>query len=66
MRLNTVQRYWDGQANVDPMWAILTDPEKAGRRWNPDEFFATGVREIGLFMNQARPWGVPVSSKFRT
>ena len=28
------------------MWAILSDPEKRGRRWNRDEFFETGTREI--------------------
>jgi SAM-dependent methyltransferase len=63
MRLSTVQRYWDRQADSDPMWAILTDPAKAGRRWDVDEFFATGVHEVAIFMEQASAWGVPVSRR---
>lgn len=61
MRLSAVQDYWDRQAHADPMWAILTDPAKAGGRWDVDEFFATGAHEIGVFMKRAEEWGVPVS-----
>ncbi len=61
MRLNAVRRYWDHQAHADPMWAILTDPAKAGGGWNAEEFFATGTHEIGVFMDRAAQWGVPVS-----
>ncbi len=63
MRLSAVQDYWDRQAHADPMWAILTDPAKAGGRWNAEEFFATGTHEIGVFMERAAQWGVPVSRK---
>ncbi|HEV8413950.1 MAG TPA: class I SAM-dependent methyltransferase [Bryobacteraceae bacterium] len=61
MKLSEVQRYWDRQAHSDPMWAILTDPAKAGGRWNVDEFFATGVRDISSVMEQAAAWGKPVA-----
>ena len=63
MRLSTVQRYWDRQAHADPMWAILTHDQKVGGRWDPEEFFATGVREVDLFMKQAAKWGVPKSHR---
>jgi SAM-dependent methyltransferase len=63
MRLSTVQRYWDRQARADPMWAILTDPAKAGGRWDVDEFFATGTHEVGIFMAQAAAWGAPRSRR---
>jgi SAM-dependent methyltransferase len=63
MRLSTVQRYWDRQAHADPMWAILTDPAKAGGRWDRDAFFATGTREIGVVMEQAAVWGTPASRR---
>lgn len=45
------------------MWAILTDPAKAGGRWNADEFFATGVREVGAFMEQGAIWRKPVARR---
>jgi SAM-dependent methyltransferase len=63
MRLSTVQRYWDRQANADPMWAILTDPAKAGGRWDAAEFFATGVHEVGVFMDRAAAWGAPAARR---
>jgi len=61
MKLSDVQQYWDRQAHADPMWAILTDPSKAGGRWDADEFFETGVREVSAFMEQAAAWGKPVA-----
>jgi SAM-dependent methyltransferase len=63
MRLSTVQRYWDRQAHADPMWAILTHPQKTGGRWDAAEFFATGTHEVGIFMQRAKVWGVPVSRR---
>ena len=63
MKLSEVQQYWDRQAHADPMWAILTDPAKAGGRWDADEFFATGVRDVGIFMEQAAAWGKPVARR---
>jgi len=63
MLLSDVQRYWDRQAHADPMWAILTDPAKAGGRWDSDEFFATGVREVGALMEQAAAWRKPIARR---
>jgi SAM-dependent methyltransferase len=63
MNLGEVQRYWDRQAHADPMWAILTDPAKAGGRWDADEFFATGVHDVGVVMEQAAAWGKPVARR---
>ncbi len=55
------QRYWDEQARTDPMWAILSDAGKRGRRWDPDEFFASGVQEIAVVMQRAKRLGLPLS-----
>lgn len=45
------------------MWAILTDPAKAGGLWDADEFFATGVRDVSSVMEQAAAWGKPVARR---
>jgi trans-aconitate methyltransferase len=43
---------WERNAVEDPLWVILSDPRRGGRRWSVDEFFATGdvewrrVREL--------------------
>jgi ubiquinone/menaquinone biosynthesis C-methylase UbiE len=59
MPIGAGQAYWDQHARTDPLWAILTHPEKAGGRWDPEEFFATGVHEIGEVMKLVDRWGVP-------
>lgn len=42
MRLWHNKTVWEKLAREDPYWAVLTDPEKSGNRWDVDEFFATG------------------------
>jgi ubiquinone/menaquinone biosynthesis C-methylase UbiE len=44
--LARLQSVWESHARQDPLWAILTGPDKVGRRWNLTEFFGTGVQEI--------------------
>jgi SAM-dependent methyltransferase len=63
MTLREVQQYWDRQAHADAMWAILTDPAKAGGRWDADEFFATGVHDVSILMERAAAWGKPVARR---
>jgi SAM-dependent methyltransferase len=50
VNLKETQANWTALGEDDPMWVVLTDPEKKGHRWTPEDFFATGLREIeGLF-----------------
>lgn len=47
--MSGLQKYieqWEHNAATDPLWAILTDASKSERRWNADEFFATGEVEV--------------------
>ena len=46
MRLDDVQQNWNQLGNSDPLWAILSHPDKRGQAWDADEFFATGRQEI--------------------
>jgi SAM-dependent methyltransferase len=52
------REYWDRFAKFDPLWAILSDPARAGRRWTLAEFLATGHREVSLLMYQLRALGL--------
>ncbi len=45
-----MQRQWETLADLDPMWAVLTDQSKLGRKWSEGEFFESGSREIGDLM----------------
>lgn len=40
------QRGWDDLARLDPFWAVLARPERQHGRWDPTEFFATGLEDV--------------------
>ncbi len=54
MKLWQVQRHWDELAKADPLWAVLTESDKQGKRWSAEEFFSTGVAEVGADMARVR------------
>ncbi|HEY1847575.1 MAG TPA: class I SAM-dependent methyltransferase [Opitutaceae bacterium] len=52
MRLWQLRRHWDALARRDPLYAVLTDPGKEGRRWDKEGFLATGAAEIAADMER--------------
>lgn len=46
------QSFWDNHAAKDPLWAVLSFPEKQGGRWTPHEFMKNGEREIALLFHR--------------
>jgi SAM-dependent methyltransferase len=46
VNLRRLKAHWDAWGRTDPLWAILTEPDKKGNRWTPEEFFATGAAEV--------------------
>jgi SAM-dependent methyltransferase len=44
--LERLRATWHALGEDDPLWAILSSPDKRGGRWDPDEFFAAGESEI--------------------
>jgi ubiquinone/menaquinone biosynthesis C-methylase UbiE len=46
MHLEQHRKDWEEMSRLDPLWAILTDPQKRNGKWDPEEFFQTGVDEI--------------------
>jgi SAM-dependent methyltransferase len=44
--LEALRSQWDGLGAEDPLWAVLTEKGKNGRRWSVEEFLATGQVEI--------------------
>lgn len=57
--LKELQKNWDGFAKADPMYAILTDGNKRGNKWNVDEFFKTGIDEIDFLMKNIQKLKFP-------
>src|SRR5687767_8439812 len=52
-------REWDELAELDPYWAICTAPDKRFGRWDREEFFATGEREVAEVLATAAELGLP-------
>jgi SAM-dependent methyltransferase len=59
-----MQRNWEGLAQADPLWAICTDPQKKNKKWDKDQFFATGRKEIETVMDCLGALGVKVNPQF--
>ena len=59
MDLTQLQWHWDAFGRSDPLWAILTDPERRGNRWSPAEFFETGRAEVAGMFERAATWDLP-------
>ena len=51
MNFRDHQRNWNRLGEIDPLWAILSDPRKKQNGWNKDEFFKTGEAEIDWLMD---------------
>lgn|SRR6266550_449250 len=51
--LANTERDWSVMAANDPMWAILTEQDKRGNRWDATEFFATGQRDVERMLARA-------------
>jgi SAM-dependent methyltransferase len=50
MDIRALQRNWDALGRSDPLWAIRFDPSKKGNRWDVEEFFRTGEREVAALL----------------
>ena len=37
---------WEAHAQADPLWAVLSDPVRAGRRWDLDTFLESGRHQV--------------------
>lgn len=44
--LQKLKRNWNKLADEDALWAILSDPTKKHNKWQLEEFFKTGEKEI--------------------
>ena len=58
MELSELRKNWDAFGKADPLWAILSWPEKQYGGWDPAEFFASGQVEIDKTMRYIDSLGV--------
>jgi len=58
MNIKQLRKNWDRFGRTDPLWAIITWPDKRGNRWQLDEFLRTGEADIAKVMNNIRSLGI--------
>jgi len=51
---------WTKLGKVDPLWAILSDPEKVDGKWDEQEFFESGRKEIDSELKKIEGLGFDV------
>jgi SAM-dependent methyltransferase len=56
--LSRHQSIWEGHGSSDPLWAVVTDPRYQGGRWKPEDFFATGRKEIHAVLGHLKKKGI--------
>jgi 2-polyprenyl-3-methyl-5-hydroxy-6-metoxy-1,4-benzoquinol methylase len=61
MNLDELQEHWNRFGRLDPLWAILTWPEKEGKRWQLEEFFRTGETEVASLLRRADSLRIVIS-----
>ncbi len=54
MNLSDIQKNWDQFGKDDPYWAILTDPNKKGNKWEEEDFFKTGRNRIAQVVKKLK------------
>ena len=60
MELTRLKENWERLAQRDAMWAILSNPSKKGRKWDPVAFFESGEAAINHLLSEATATGVPL------
>jgi SAM-dependent methyltransferase len=57
--LTNEQSYWEELAQIDPYWAILSDPKYRYGKWDLNDFFRSGEQQVHHTMNLASIHGLP-------
>jgi len=63
MDIRALQKNWNELGRTDPLWAILSYPDKKGGKWNIEEFFKTGVNEISTVMDYLKKNNITYARK---
>lgn len=58
MDIKDLQRNWDEFGKTDPLWAIMTEPDKRDGKWDRAAFFKTGAEQIAKAMRQVSDLGI--------
>ena len=63
MDLKALQKNWEALGKTDPLYAVLSWPDKEGGKWQLDEFFAHGRNEIRTYFKFIDSLGISFPRK---
>ncbi len=58
--LENLKNIWNEFGKKDPLWAVLTEPDKKDRKWDLEEFFRIGEEEIEATMSHLHSMGLEI------
>lgn len=58
MDFESLRKNWEEFGRTDPLWSILTWESKQSGRWDPEEFFATGRRDVEAILAKVQSLGL--------
>ena len=61
--LRDLQLTWNEFGQTDPLWCILSYPDKRGNKGTRDEFCTIGIREIDALMAHLETLCLPFSKE---
>ena len=59
-QVKQLQRVWDSMGEADPLFAVLSFEDKKGKKWEIEEFFATGQEDVGSAERHLGALGIPL------
>src|SRR3954463_8148987 len=59
MDLDELARNWDELGKQDPLWAIRTEPDKRGGKWDVAEFFGSGEVHVSELVGRLAELDLP-------
>ncbi len=60
MNLKDLQKNWNRFGKQDPLWAVISYPDKKGGKWAPEEFFQTGKNDISNLFEYLNKLGIAI------
>lgn len=61
MELEELQRNWEEFGKQDPLWAIRSEPDKRGGKWDVAEFFDSGEQHVRELVERLEELDLPTS-----
>ncbi|HEY6766462.1 MAG TPA: class I SAM-dependent methyltransferase [Candidatus Sulfotelmatobacter sp.] len=59
MSLDRSRKHWEDMGDLDPYWAVLTEPGTKHGKWDIEKFLDTGSEEIASLTDAAERLGLP-------